>query len=127
MTAAGNTEEMIAALEVQRIAAMQSNDLDAIAAFIHDECVYTHSPGDRDTRDTYLDKCRSGIIRYHRLGTTIEKIILRGDVAIVLAVMDGDAEWAGTPRKLRNCYTAVWTRDSGTWQVITFQPTPILT
>lgn len=121
-----DTQGLIAALETERIAAMERNDVDAIAAFIHDECIYTHSLGDRDTRDTYLAKCRDGVIRYNRLGCTIESVLLRGDVALVFGRMDGDAQVGGNPRRLHNCYTTVWARGGGDWQVIAFQPTPIL-
>lgn len=121
------TKEVISALETGRIAAMERNDVDAIAAVIHDECIYTHSLGDRDTRDTYLDKCRSGLIQYKKLACTIEKVVVRDEIAIVFGTMDGDAEVSGKPRRLRNCYTTVWTKDAGDWQVIAFQPTPVLT
>ena len=122
-----STMDTITALETGRIAAMERNDVDAIAAAIHDDCIYTHSVGDRDTRDTYLARCRSGAIRYNTLACTIEKVILRGDIAIVFGTMNGDAQVGGKPRRLYNCYTTVWTRDAGNWQVIAFQPTPILT
>lgn len=127
MTAPALTEAALIEMEHDRLDAMARNDVEAIAAVVHSECVYTHSPGDRDTRDTYLEKCASGVIQYNRLSTTIEKVILRGDVAMVFGTMDGDAQVAGAPRQLYNCYTAVWTPQDGDWRLIAFQPTPIKT
>jgi ketosteroid isomerase-like protein len=125
MTAPALTEAALIQMEHARLAAMARNDVDAIAAVVHSECVYTHSPGDRDTRETYLEKCQSGVIQYNALTTTVEKVILRGDVALVFGTMDGDAQVAGAPRKLHNCYTAAWTPEDGEWRLIAFQPTPI--
>ncbi len=125
MTAAALTEAKLIEMERNRLAAMARNDVAAIAAGVHSECVYTHSPGDRDTRETYIEKCKSGVIQYYNLATTIEKVMLRGDVAIVFGLMDGDAQVAGAPRRLYNCYTAVWAPEDGDWRLLAFQPTPI--
>jgi hypothetical protein len=47
-----------------------------------------------------------------------------GDTAIVVGRMTADVDVQGTPKAIDNLALAVWTRASGTWQLLAYAPTP---
>ena len=89
------------------------------------DLVYTHSTGVTDTLDSYLGKCRDGFFDYHRIDHPIRKIVISGDVALVLGEMNADLTAGGVRKQLRNSSLAVWVRAGGLWQLIGYQPTPM--
>lgn len=102
--------------------AMQRCDADAMGALMADDCIYIHSFGTRDTRSGYLDKVRDGFLVYHKVDATRDKIIMRGDVAIIV----GTVTAGGVDRRLNNVRTSVWAKDGNGWKLVLFQPTPWL-
>ncbi len=118
--------ETIAGLEVARYDAMLRRDRTALEAMFDEELVYTHSFGDRDSKQSYLDRLSAGFFDYLEIGHDIDRIILRGDSATVIGTMTARAIVGGEARALHNSYTAVWVRTGGQdWRMIAFQPTPI--
>ena len=47
-----------------------------------------------------------------------------GDAAVVIGQMNADLTIDGTHKTLRNSAIAVWTKDSGEWKFVAYQPTP---
>jgi len=116
--------EAVTELEDRRFAAMVAGDFDGFAALCHPDLVYTHSTGVTDTLDSYLGKCRDGFFDYHRIDHPITKIVIAGDVALVLGEMNADLTVGGVRKQLRNCSLAVWVRAGASWRLIGYQPTP---
>ncbi len=54
-----------------------------------------------------------------------QDIRITGDAALITGRMTGDVVIAGQLRKLNSRTTVVWVRQSGRWQMLTFQSTPI--
>jgi ketosteroid isomerase-like protein len=124
MSDADQDVEVIAELERRRFAAMVAGDFDDFAALCHPDLIYTHSTAVTDTLDSYLAKCRDGFFDYHRIDHPITKIVLAGDVGLVLGEMNADLTIGGTRKQLRNSSLAVWVRDGESWKLIGYQPTP---
>ncbi|HEX6351359.1 nuclear transport factor 2 family protein [Actinophytocola sp.] len=116
--------ETITALERQRFDAVVAGDFDAFAAVAHPELMYTHSNGVTDTLESYMRKCRDGFYVYHQIDHPITKIVITGDVALVLGEMNADLTSGGTRKQLKNASLAVWVRAGDSWQLIAYQPTP---
>lgn len=116
--------EVITELEDQRFDAVVAGDFDRFAAVCHPDLMYTHSNGVTDSLDSYLAKCRDGFYVYHRVDHPVTKILVKADVAFVLGEMNADLTAGGTRKQLRNTSLAVWVRDSETWKLIAYQPTP---
>jgi len=114
----------ITELERLRFDAVVDGDFDAFAAVAHPDLMYTHSNGVTDTLSSYLRKCLDGFYVYHRVDHPITKIVINGDVALVLGEMNADLTAGGTRKQLRNASLAVWVRAGETWRLIAFQPTP---
>ena len=124
MSDADQDVEVITELERRRFAAMVAGDFDDFAALCHPDLIYTHSTAVTDTLDSYLAKCRDGFFDYHRIDHPITKVVVAGDVGLVLGEMNADLTIGGTRKQLRNSSLAVWVRDGESWKLIGYQPTP---
>jgi ketosteroid isomerase-like protein len=116
--------QVIQGLEDLRFSALVAEDFDAVAAVCHPELIYTHSNGATDTLASYLEKCRSGYYIYHAVDHPVTKIVIAGDVALVLGEMNADLTVGGNRLQLRNISLAVWVHHGDKWQLIAYQPTP---
>ena len=115
----------VLAAEDRRYRAMQDADLATLTEVCADELSYAHSSGVRDTRSEYLEKLRSGYYVYRRIEHPVERVEVLGDTAIVLGRMTADVEVQGTLKTIDNLALAVWTRASGTWQLLAYAPTSL--
>jgi len=116
--------EVITDLERRRFAAMVAGDFDDFAALCHPDLIYTHSTAVTDTLDSYLAKCRDGFFDYHQIDHPVTKVVVAGDVGLVLGEMNADLTIGGARKQLRNSSLAVWVRDGDSWKLIGYQPTP---
>ena len=108
----------ITELERRRFAAVVAGDFDGFAALCHPDLIYTHSTGVTDDLESYLARCRDGYYVYHRVDHPITRIVVTGDVALVLGEMNADLTAGGVRKQLHNSALAVWVRQSGTWKLI---------
>jgi ketosteroid isomerase-like protein len=111
--------------EAERYAAMTAADWSRFADLCDPDLLYTHSSGQTDTLDSYLAKVTEGIFVYHRIDHPIDKVLIRGDVAMVLGEMNAHISSHGVEKDLRNKCLAVWIRAGASWQLIAYQPTPV--
>jgi ketosteroid isomerase-like protein len=116
--------QIIRELEDRRYAAVVAGDFDDFAAVCHPDLIYTHSNAVSDTLGSYLEKCRAGFYVYHEIDHPVSKIVITGDVALVLGEMNAELTAGGTRKQLRNSCLAVWVREGDTWKLIGYQPTP---
>lgn len=107
-------------------AAMRRGDADAMAPFMAEDCVYIHSRGNRDSKQSYLDRVRSGYFVYGSVDVTQEEVVIRGDVVMIIGTMTGVVTAGGAERVLDNIRSSVWVRNGTGWQLALFQATPWL-
>ena len=126
MTVTQNARTTIQALENARYRAVVDQDLARFAELSHPDLAYSHSSGDTDSLDSYIDKVRSGFYVYHHIDHPIDFIRIVGDVALVVGEMNASITADGREKKLRNRCLAVWTytEDAG-WRFLAYQPTPL--
>jgi 3-hydroxyisobutyrate dehydrogenase-like beta-hydroxyacid dehydrogenase/ketosteroid isomerase-like protein len=117
--------EQIRELEDRRYDAIVAGDFDGFAKLAHPELAYTHSSGDTDTLESYLEKCRSGFYTYHRIDHPVDRITVVGDTAIVVGEMHAELTAGGVQKRLANRCLAVWVRSGGDWKLLGYQPTVI--
>jgi ketosteroid isomerase-like protein len=117
-------EDAIRRLEEERYDAVLRGDVAAFAACCHPELLYTHSTGITDTLDSYLGKL-AGYYVYHSIDHPITRIVISGDVALVLGEMNADITAGGIEKRLHNLSLAVWTRAGDTWKFLAYHPTPL--
>lgn len=122
ITGMSATEEVLAA-EERRYRALVDTDLAALDRLFADALSYAHSSGVRDTKDEYLTKVRNGYYVYRRVDHPVERVEVVGDTAIVVGRMTADLTVDGVPKTIDNLALAVWTRASGSWQLLAYAPT----
>jgi ketosteroid isomerase-like protein len=121
----GPEHALIQGLEDQRYAAVLNQDFDILTSLCHAELVYGHTGGDRDSRDSYLNKLRTGTLRYHRIDHPVDNIVLVGNTALVFGQMNAYLTVNGSNKTLNNSTLAVWTKDGGDWKFTAYQPTRV--
>ena len=122
------TEAIIAEitrLEDQRYAAMLGKDADALQRLLHDDLVYMHSSGVADTKKSYIDGLREGVWDYSRIDRDDQTIRIAGPLALVFNRISISIAIRGVRKELANKALAVWSKDTGAWQLIALQSSAI--
>ena len=122
------TDDVVAevlAAEDRRYQALLGPDLPALERLFHDRLRYAHSSGVRDTKAEYLAKIESGYYDYTRSEHPVERVDVVGDTAVVSGRMTADLLVQGQPKSLDVLALAVWTKDTGEWQLLAYASTPI--
>src|SRR5919202_1419225 len=109
MAGGGQDRDEVLDAEDRRYRAVVEGDLAALDGLFAGELSYTHSTGEVDTKDTYLEKLRSGYYVYRRIDHPVDRVSVVGDCATVLGRMVADLEVQGRPKQLDQLALAVWT------------------
>jgi hypothetical protein len=122
------TDDVVAevlAAEDRRYDALLGPDLPTLERLFHDRLSYAHSSGVRDTKAEYLAKIENGYYDYSRMDHPVERVDLIGDTAVVSGRMTADLLVQGEPKSLDVLALAVWTKDTGEWQLLAYASTPL--
>jgi hypothetical protein len=115
----------IAALEDRRYAAMKAGDIDTLRGLLSERLHYSHSLGDRDTLQSYLDKVATGHFVYRHIEHRTEWVEELPGVVLIGGRMTADVIVSGQTRSIDNAFLAVWADEGGVWRLIAYQPTPL--
>lgn len=118
-----NVRADIGECERLRYDAMIRGDVQALDRMFAEEAVYTHSKGERDTKQSYLEKVARKHFDYLRIDRPEQEISVVGDTAIVVGRMTADVRVEDKIRRLDNRNLAVWVRCDGEWKFLAYQPT----
>lgn len=113
----------LSSLEDRRCAAMVQADLDTLGELFSDDLLWTHSSAHQDTKSSFLAGLGTGKTRYLEIRRSEEKILIRGDAAVISGIADMRAVVRGEEKALRNRYTNVWLCETGRWRMIAWQST----
>jgi ketosteroid isomerase-like protein len=117
-------EEAIRALEEQRYAAMLAGDVAALERLLDDALSYTHSNGVVDTKASYITGVRDRVWEYKSISRENERVVLRGDAALVYCRLHIELLVRGAPRKVDASVLGVWVRSGAEWRLLAIQSTP---
>lgn len=126
MTKDASVIALIHSLEAQRYTAMQIADLGAFERLCHPALVYVHSNGIEDNLKRYLEKCREGLYRYHRIDHAVNEVRISQNTALAFGEMSADITSHGVDKSIHNRTLSVWLHTGLGWQLFAYQPTPIL-
>ncbi len=115
----------VLAAEDRRYEALLGPDLPTLERLFHDRLSYAHSSGVRDTKAEYLEKIGNGYYDYQRLDHPVERVEVVDGTVVVIGRMTADLTVQGTPKTLDNLALAVWTKDTGEWQLLAYASTPL--
>jgi ketosteroid isomerase-like protein len=105
--------------------AMAAGDLDGLAALLADECLYVHSTGAIDTKQSYLAKLAGGSIRYTHVAALDVQLIELGPAVIVSHRMHAQAIVDDLPRTLRGQAASIWVAAEDGPKLVYFQSTTL--
>jgi hypothetical protein len=128
MTAPGTSVELreeILDLERQRVAAMVSKDLPALAAILGDDLSYTHSGGRTDTKDSFLTLIGNPEQGYDGVDYRDEEVIACGADGAVVRGIAQIRLWRPGGEKISYpvLFVNVFARRAGRWQNVAWQAT----
>jgi hypothetical protein len=120
----GMSDRDILKLEDQRYVAMLAGDVATLERLLDDELSYTHSNGVVDTKASYIAGVRDRVWEYKSIAREGERVLLRGDAALVYCRLRIDLLVRGTPRMVDASVLGVWVRSGAEWRLLAIQSTP---
>lgn len=116
---------VIAELEEQRYAAMLAGDVSTLERLFDEALSYTHSSGVVDTKASYIAGIRDKLWEYKSIARENERLVVRGDAALVYCRLRIDLLVRGAPRKVDANVLGVWVRSGAEWRLLAIQSTPV--
>ena len=110
-------------VERARFRAMTDNNLDELSKFLADDLVYMHTNGDVESKSQFLERLRSGALRYRSIQPFDVTVRTYGDIAVVTGRSKMAVTSAGADRDFEILYTAVYATRGGRWQLVSWQST----
>ena len=115
--------QAILSAEADRYRAMVDGDVDALRSMCDPGLRYVMSFGEIETLESWLEKIKDGRYRYDRIEHPVERVEIRGDLAVVSGRMHVFGEAEGALVTLSTLTTAVLTRDASSWRLLIFHAT----
>lgn len=108
-----------------RFRAMVQNDLEHLAALLAEDLVYVHTDGAVESKAEFLQRLRSGALRYRSIEPTDVRVRTFGKTAVVTGRSQMAVTIAGADRELAIRYTAVYVVRGDRWLLVSWQSTRI--
>jgi hypothetical protein len=115
----------VLAADDKRYAFMLAKDYEGLAGILDDAILYTHSTGVTDTKDSYLNLMRSGVVTYKSVNRQKEMFTRSGDTVMFVGEALVEAVVKGDVKQLNNRFTTTWVRRDGNWTMLSWASTPI--
>jgi ketosteroid isomerase-like protein len=119
---AGKSPEDVRAAERAWAEATAKADFAALQKILADDLVYTHSTGDDDTKQQFIENMSNGVRKYTKVehdGPIDVKVY--GDMAIVRAKARIATIQSGKPGEAHLKWIHVFRHKGGTWQLLAHQ------
>ncbi len=110
--------KIIEEYEQKLLSAMQAHDVAKLDQLLHDDLLFITPDGGTITKAMDLEAHRSGGMVIERIATSIEKISIISDVAVVILRMETKGSMMGQPIEGKFRYIRVWKKIDNTYQVI---------
>lgn len=118
-------EAAILGIEHQADDAALKGDVAATDRLLADDFIGIGPHGGIMTKAAVLDRLRTGKFRYESIKRSDLKVRFLGKIAIVTGIGDVAALLEGNRVSVRYRYTRLWLKKQRTWQVVSFQATPL--
>jgi len=105
------------------IAAVKKNDVAAVANFLAEDLVYTHSTGIVEGKKEYLAKLKTGDQKYTGIELMSPKIRTFGDTAVMNTQTRMTGASKGVPFDNTLFLMQVWVKQGGSWKMVAHQTT----
>ncbi|QIP16092.1 nuclear transport factor 2 family protein [Spirosoma aureum] len=114
-------EKAVIAAEKQRFEAQVSKNYAVLDQVLANDLVYTHSNGNTDTKQSYIQSIRDGKSKYDAINVEEQKVRVYGNTAIINGICMVKALNNGETINTHLKYTDVYVRNGKQWQMVTWQ------
>jgi len=118
-------QEKLRQVDAGRFAAMVAGDTAALKNVLGEDLTYTHSTGEVQDRQHFLDALSAGTLRYESMSSSEVRVRLYGATGVVTGRLDMKVVLEGSERALAVRYTAVYVRRDLRWQLVAWQSSSI--
>jgi ketosteroid isomerase-like protein len=125
LAACETTRVSVRDLDQTRVRALVQNDLKQLDALLADDLVYVHADAGVESKSEFLNRLRSGSLRYRSIEPADVRVRMYGNTAVVTGRSHMAVTNAGADREFVVRYTAVYAASSGRWQLVSWQTTRI--
>jgi ketosteroid isomerase-like protein len=119
------SEDRVRDVDRTRFRAMVENDLEHLAALLAEDLVYVHTDGTVESKAEFLERLRSGSLRYRSIEPTDVRVRTFGNTAIVTGRSQMAVTNGGADREFAIRYTAVYAVSANRCQLVSWQSTRI--
>jgi len=125
MTETAETAPVLA-MEARRRAAIGANDPDALEALLTDDFIYIHGTGFAEGKAPYIDRLRSGAVRYRDLEARDVRARRHGGCVILDGALKlGYARTDGVSGVMQTLFMATWVETPNGWRLAGYASTPL--
>jgi catechol 2,3-dioxygenase-like lactoylglutathione lyase family enzyme len=122
-TALDDTADRVRGVDQARFRAMVENNLEQLDTLLANDLVYVHTTGDVESKTDFLQRLRSGSLRYRAIQPKDVRVRTYGNTGVVTGRSHMAVTIGGTERELDILYTAVYVANAGRWQLVSWQST----
>jgi uncharacterized protein (TIGR02246 family) len=125
LAACETTRVNVRDVDAMRVRTLVQNDLKQLATLLADDLVYVHADGVVESKSEFLERLRSGSLRYRAIEPADVRVRMYGNTAIVTGRSQMAVTNAGVDREFAVRFTAVYAARDGRWQLASWQTTRI--
>ncbi|GAB3543448.1 nuclear transport factor 2 family protein [Spirosoma fluminis] len=114
-------EKAVLDVEKQRFDAQVNKDQAVMNKVLADDLLYTHSNGNTDGKQAFIQAIVDGKSNYTGLQPQEQKVRLYGNTAVVNGVVQVKMNNNNQPTEFKLRYTDVYVKKSGQWQLVAWQ------
>ena len=114
-------EKAVADIERQRFSAQVSKDFAVLEQVLANDLTYTHSNGNSDNKQSYIQSIRDGKSKYDAIDVEDLKVRVYGKTAVINGVCMIKAMSNGEAINTHLRYTDVYVRNGKQWQMVAWQ------
>jgi ketosteroid isomerase-like protein len=119
----------LAAIESESHALWRAGERDALAVLLTEEYLFVAMNGAVERREEIVGPRTGGgppALRINALSVQPDEVVVRGDTAIILSLLEIDATVRGRPLPPQMRILSAYVREDGRWQLLARSITPIL-
>ncbi|GAB3970145.1 hypothetical protein GCM10028806_17610 [Spirosoma terrae] len=114
-------EKAVIAAEKNRFEAQISKNYAVLDQVLGNDLVYTHSNGNTDSKESYIQSIRDGKSKYDAINVEEQKVRVYGNTAIINGICMIKAMSNGETINTHLKYTDVYVRKGKQWQMVAWQ------
>ena len=115
--------QAVLAAEADRYRAMVDGDVDALRRMCDPALRYVVSSGETESLESWLAKIGDGRFRYERIEHPVDRVDIRGELAVVSGRMHAHGKMDGVMTTIASVTTGVLVRDGASWRLLIFHAT----